>query len=179
MITYIIKEEKNFFQKSFFLTLVITVLSIIYGLFYETAMKYINNSKELMIILLCAILLCAITIILKLLKSLFQNKFQKKLEAKVTLSFLKHFFNLPLNNIMFHSNGELLTRFENLENINLGFIDIFADLLLNLILSILFGIVLFLISSKLFLILLAIIAICVMGYFLYVSKAAGALCRGC
>ena len=141
-----------------FLLMGLTILSSFY---FQIGLSSINKGIDLKFLKFIIGLFFLVTIfkvILNYLKSYYLNYLNKNIDIVIFTSFLEHIFKLPLNFIQNRTTGEITSRIGELSEVKTLLAEIFTNILLNLILVIgAFG-TLFLISTKLLLVLCLVIS---------------------
>ncbi len=151
----ILKNEKQLFINLLFYSALITLFSII--LSYQIKIS-INSIEESTIntTIIISILFSFLTI-LKLYSKYKRNEYEiylnKNINLAIILPFIEHIIKLPLNVIKTKTPGEIITRISSLNTVKEAFSEIFVTVILDLGLALSAGFILYMISSKLFLIL--------------------------
>lgn len=149
------KENKTIF-KIIFLTIFVTLLTIITSYYFKIGMQFVteNSDKAVIInILLVFLILYAIKELLSFFRNHFKIILNKNLDGYVIYHFLHHLFLLPNNFIKDRTTGEIMVRMKELESIKEVFSEIIVTVFLDSILAFSVGVLLFQINQKLFFIL--------------------------
>lgn len=148
----LIKPFKREIIYMFFISLVITITSIIGTYYFEYIIDAINNKNNLYIISLIFL----VSILVKILSEYYRTKIviylNKRIDQKLTLETYDHILSLPYKYYKNKTTGDILTRISDLnyikELIAEGSLTIFIDIVLVVFTSIF----LYLINEKLFVI---------------------------
>ena len=151
----ILKHEKNLIINLLFYSTLITLLSII--LSYQIKI-FINSIEESTINATIALSLTfSFLTILKLYAKYKRNEYEiylnKDINVSIILPFIEHIIKLPLNVIKTKTPGEIITRISSLNTVKDAFSEVLVTIIMDLGLALSAGFILYLISSKLFLIL--------------------------
>ncbi len=162
-------------NKGLFLNICITnflviCLAIFNNFYFQIAISQIEQGSDIKFLKFIIILfstLIIIKIFLNFLKNYYLNYLNKNLDVTIFSSFLKHIFNLPLSFMQNRTTGEVISRVEELSQIKSLLSDIFTNFILNLILVMSSGIVLYFINAKLFFLLCLIISIYIISSLIF------------
>ena len=158
----IIKDNKVLCLKLLICSLLITLLTISSGMYFKVMYNLILKNKSSGYLLFVSFLFLIITIlkvIFDYYKNDYKNYVNKNIDVKIFDNFINHIFNLPLKVINSHSQGEIISRINEIGSIKEIFSDIFISSIMDVILSIISLVVLFLINYKLAIILLILMTI--------------------
>ncbi len=158
----LLSKNKFLFSKILVVNLILMILTIIGSFYFQVSISSIQSHQDIrltkfIIIFFFTILL--FKIIMNYIKTYYLNYLNKNLDTELFTMFLEHIFKLPLKFIQNRSTGEIVTRIDELSDTKNLFSEIFSTFILNMILIIGAVISLFLINSKLFLLLCLIIII--------------------
>lgn len=164
--------NKGLFLKIVIVSIIAMALSLISNFYFQATITSIEESQDINFIkfLICIFGIIAIfKVIFEYMKIYFENYFNKNIDIVLFSNFLNHIFYLPLKNIQNRSTGEIITRVDELKDIKSLFIEVFINILLDMILV--FGVifVLYFINNKLFFVLCLILIIYV-GIGVFFSK---------
>ncbi len=128
----IIGQEKELFCKLLFDSIGIALLSLILAMYWQFAFSNGDNITDSFVYISCFFLIATIlkNLVIKK-KNYWQIVFNKRIDASLTLSFINHFFNLPLDIIRNRTTGEILTRINEIKEIK----DLIANVLVSMILE--------------------------------------------
>ena len=155
MLNNISPTDQKLIIKIIFLSIILTIISIILSYQLKTTMYFIENNTYQVVLFTSLIF-----IFLSLLKTYLSYKkeeyaiyLNKNLNLEVIIPFLKHIFQLPLSVIKTKSQGEIITRFNELNNLKDLISEIIITILLELLMAISSFFILYNINRNLFLIL--------------------------
>lgn len=168
----LVVANKGLFLKIVIVSIIAMALSVISNFYFQATITSIEESQDINFIkfLICIFGVIAIfKVIFEYMKIYFENYFNKNIDIVLFSNFLNHIFYLPLKNIQNRSTGEIITRVDELKDIKSLFIEVFINILLDMILV--FGVifVLYFINNKLFFVLCLILIIYV-GIGIFFSK---------
>lgn len=164
-ITTIVKYKKNNFiinkiinfirdnKNNFIIILLISIFLLLLSLVNNISVKLLNNDLNNIYTLLL------LTIILNLLIYLKRQLLLKtniNFNNNMLIRFIKHIFNLPLNYLKLKQKGEIITRFNELNDLSKNILDYIVELIFNIILLISLYIILLTISFNISILLLII-----------------------
>ncbi len=154
------KTEKDLIKKIIISNFIITFISIIIGYYFKVIVTSLESSyiNTTLFIILIFLILNIIKIYLNYIKNNLSIYLNKNINLRIIPEFIKHIINLPLNVISSRTDGEIITRVQELNNIKDLFSEIIITIALDIILSLCSIYFLYIISNQLFLI-LCIIAI--------------------
>lgn len=155
MLNNISKDDQKLVMKIIFLSIILSIFSIILSYQLKASMYFIEANTYQVVSIISLMFVC-----LSLLKTYFSYKkeeyaiyLNKNLDLKVIIPFIKHIFNLPLSVIKTKSQGEIITRFNELNNLK----DLISEVIITIFLELLMALsslfILYNINRKLFLIL--------------------------
>lgn len=157
VILKIIKSNKIFVINIIIFSIIFTAVSCIYAYYLEILIKYGINAKNLKVITL----IFTIIITIKCLSNYIRNRLVIKLDQKIDCSLITKAFQktllLPYNYYKNKTTGDILSRINDLTYIKIMLNQIILTVLLDAIISISSGIILYNTSSKMFTILIIII----------------------
>ena len=146
----IFKNNKKEFSPLFFLSIILTIFSIISSFFFQFMLNY-SNAKSLII------LIFIIFIFINLIKHItnyFRNKVLYILNEKIELDLISNTYskiiNLPYHYYKNHTIGDIISRITDLDNIRELIKTLFLSIFMDIPLSIISFIVLYIINDKLF-----------------------------
>ena len=149
----IVWQEKKLFGLIILCSIFLIIFTIIGSYYFQVMVDGITKNYYVTYLMILA-LFFGITVILKLifghLRNYLENHLNKNVDVLLNSNFIEHIFNLPLEVIESRSNGEIMTRVNELTNIKNLFTDIFITCLLDFSLMILSCPLLYRISNKLF-----------------------------
>lgn len=155
MLNNISKDDQKLVTKIIFLSIILSIFSIILSYQLKASMYFIEANTYQVVSIISLMFVC-----LSLLKTYFSYKkeeyviyLNKNLDLKVIIPFIKHIFNLPLSVIKTKSQGEIITRFNELNNLKDLISEIIITILLELLMALSSLFILYNINRKLFLIL--------------------------
>lgn len=154
IIKSILVKEKKLVLKIFFLTTILTILTILTSYYFKIGMNFINDSEEkntIITLILFFMTLYAIKEILYYFRNYFKTLLNKNLDGYLYYDFLHHLFLLPNFFMKDRTTGEIMVRIKELENIKYVFSEILITILLDSILAFSVGIILLYINKTLFL----------------------------
>lgn len=153
------------------LSFIITVFSIALSFFFEFMVSTlsITNSKNNLLLILIVFL---VLYLFKNITTLFRNKIliqvNKNIDYELTTTIFKKIISLPYHYYRNHTTGDLISRINDLSLIKNLISKIIVTVFVDLILTVVSLIVLYLINSKLFL--LSIIIYCLYGILIFIFK---------
>ena len=154
----LVPKEKDLIGKLLLTSLIFSLINIVLSFYFKVALNEVtnNNLKSLKLVIMLFVFLTIMKAILSYLKEYYETYLNKNIDLKIMIPFLQHLFFLPLNIVSNRSTGEIVTRVKEINDLKDLFSKIFVTIFLDLLLSIMAGIVLFKINSKLFFLLLVI-----------------------
>ncbi len=172
IIHYLLKlvpKEKHLISKLLLTSVMFTIVSIISSFHFKIALNEITNTNlsALKILITFFLILAIFKVILNYLKEYYENYLNKNIDLQVMIPFLNHLFLLPLNVINNRTTGEIVSRVREINAIKDLFSKVFVTIFLDLLLSIAASFFLYNINSKLFLLLLIIIAFYIIAGLLF------------
>lgn len=151
----ILKVEKSMVIKIIIISFLWTLFSILSGYFLKVGSNVLTQDiKILKYIIIVFLIIIILKIIFLYIREYYENHLNNKIDLYLYPAFIKHLFNLPLKNLNSRTNGEIMTRLDELANIKSLFTDIFISTILDSTMMILSIIVLFFINKELTIILL-------------------------
>lgn len=159
------KPHKKIFIASFFAS----ILMLIFGLFSSFYLKYLFDevvfSKSTVNLFSVSIAMLVVVIfqtIVGAIRSIFLQHFSFKIDLQMSFSYLAHIFKLPVSFFETRQNGEIISRLNDLDKIKQTLTNTAVGGILDLIMVLVSGPVLYLISNKLFFI--SFISILIVGF---------------
>ncbi len=156
IVTKILLKEKKIILKILFLTAIFTFLTILTGFFFKIGLGFITDGIDKMTFY-SFILLFLLLYVLKIGLSYFRNWLKtylnKNFDGLLYYDFLSHLFSLPNYFIKDRTTGEIMIRVKELENIKSVFSEILVTIILDSILALAVGIILYSLDKTLFFIL--------------------------
>ena len=156
----IIKKEKFLIVKIIITSLIWTILSIIGSYYLKIGSGFLTfNSHIFKYLVIIFGIFTLSKIFMYYIRTYYENHLSNIVDVYLYPEFLKHIFSLPLKSIKSRTTGEIITRVDELANIKSLFSDIFVSGFLDTLMMLISIVILFVINSKLFLILFIFIAI--------------------
>lgn len=154
-------SEKNMVLKICIFSEIIILLSIFlsFELKIMTNIININNKTLFYLLLIFFVIVSSIKLVSEYFKKNLENALNKNIDAQVIMPFLKHIFNLPSSVVSSKSNGEIITRVNELANIKALFTEILTTVFVDLTLALSSIYFLLSLNKKLFFILCLIVII--------------------
>jgi len=151
----LLKNEKKPFFTMICLSIIVTIFSIFFSFVLEHFVTLLNNHDE-MTYLLCSILLYASFIFLKNGSNFFRNKIFFHIYERIDFKFMRliieKILHLPYRYFKNRTTGEMISRIGDIGIVRSFLATITLSSLMDLPLLVISGVVLYFISSKLFLI---------------------------
>ena len=122
-----IKKNKTIFLIIFIISFIILMLSLINNI----SIKLLSNNLKNVYILFSIIFILNLLIYLK--RSILL-KININFNNNILIKFIKHIFNLPLNYLKLKQKGEIITRFNELNDLSKNILDYIIELIFNIIL---------------------------------------------
>lgn len=147
-------KNRKLFIRICFINILLMIVTIVSSFYFQAGVSSIQKGKDISIIKFIVIIFLIIYILkisFEHLKNYTLNFLNKNIDVTLFTEFLEHIFHLPLNFIQNRTTGEIVSRVEELNEIKNLATEIFVNFILNSILIIGAIVVLFIISSKLFL----------------------------
>jgi len=158
----IFKIEKTLIIKIVFISLILTIVSIVSSFYLKTAFNSLNKLNNYFTLNVTIIIFALITIT-KIFTTYIRNYYEiylsKNIDTHLTIPFLKHLYSIPLNNLKSRSVGDIVERIDELNNIKELFSKIFITIFLDLFLALSTLIILINIDLKLTIIISIILVI--------------------
>ena len=158
----IIKENKNLCLNLLSCSILLTILTIISGLYFKVGYEYIQNGSyvnSMNYLIYLFLIIFIFKILFEFLKNYYENHINKNIDVSIFNQFISHVFSLPLKVINTRPIGEIISRINEISSIKETFSQIFISCFLDLILSVGSILVLFYINNMLALILCLIMFI--------------------
>lgn len=144
-----IKKNKTIFSIIFVISFIILLLSLINNI----SIKLLSNNLKNVYILFLIIFILNLLIYLK--RSILL-KININFNNNILIKFIKHIFNLPLNYLKLKQKGEIITRFNELNDLSKNILDYIIELIFNIILLLNLLLVIIIYTQKLSIILFII-----------------------
>ena len=158
-------NNKYIIMRIIYISILITVLSIILGYYLKLTINSINQENTIFNIKNITILFFILTIlkcVYDYVKTNLEIYLNKILNYKITLSFIDHLFRIPLYSFKSRTIGEIASRVYDLDNVREMITQLYINIIIDGILSVFTIIFLGFISLKLTIVVLCI----VIGYFI-------------
>lgn len=151
----VIIKERKLIIKTILVMIVITILSLISSYYFKIAMEIIEYGcfNEVLFIIFLFTFVYIFKVLFEYVKNDFTIYLNKNIDLMVIPDFISHLISLPLDIINSRTSGEIITRMRDLNNVKELISEVFITILLDLFLSLSSIYFLYIISSKLFLIL--------------------------
>ncbi len=156
LVKEVFKQEKIIILRILLLTAILTFITILTGFYFKIGINFISMNKEKNVITQLILLFMCLYLVKELIyyfRNHFKNYLNKNLDGIIYYNFLKHLFLLPNSFVKDRTTGEIMIRIKELQNVKEVFTEILITILLDSILAISVGIILFNIHQKLFFIL--------------------------
>lgn len=141
----IIKEiNKN--KQTFIVLIIINLLILIFSVLINFQIELLNINHKFIYYFLGIILLNEILIYIK--NNLLINR-SIRFNSVIIKKFIIHIFNLPSNYLKLKTGGEIVTRFNELNELSINILNIIINILFNIVLSIVLFIIILLKTPKL------------------------------
>lgn len=158
----IFKNERKLFLVIIWVSLVLSVLTILSSYYFKIALDAISNGKDLAFLKI-VIIVFALLIIFKMIfyriRHYLENHLNKNIDVLLYRDFIKHLFYLPLEVITSRTTGEIMTRIEELGELKNLFVNLFVSCFLDCLLVIISIPFLYNINHDLFFILFLMVII--------------------
>lgn len=158
-------KNKQLFIKIFIINFIFMIVTILSNFYFQVAISSLQKGHDqsyIKFIIIVFSIIVLFKVIIDYIKTYYLNFLNKNLDISLFSIFLEHIFKLPLKFIQNRSTGEIVTRVDELSNTKNLFSEIFTTFILNMVLIVGAIISLFLLNSKLFLLLCLIITIYLM-----------------
>lgn len=157
----IISLNKTIIVKIIIFSLIVSSFTIILSYFFKLSNNLILNheTSKLYLIITLFFMLTILKISLDYGKNNLINNLNLRVDTKLYQEFLSHILNLPLSVIKRRTTGEIVTRVNELKELKSLITEIFFTIFLDFFLALLALVALWIINSKLFLILMVLIII--------------------
>ncbi len=166
----LLHQNKKLFLSICLVNFLVIILAIFNSFYFQIAVSQIEQGSDLNFLKFIIILFGSLTflkVIFNFFKVYYLNYFNKNIDLELFTSFLKHIFNLPLKFMQNRTTGEIISRVEELSEIKSLLSEIFTNFILNLILVMTSGIVLYFINAQLFFLLCLVIGIYIVGSLIF------------
>ena len=154
LLTFIFKIlncEKKLLLNIYFINFLFIIFTLISSSYIKIGLEYSNN--YLLIVIIAYIFITICKIVFNYEKEYLKQYLDKNLDVYLFRHFLMHIFKLPSKIIKSRTNGEIITRINELNNIKGLFSEIFVNFILDISLTLLTCPILFSFNKNLFLIL--------------------------
>lgn len=149
----LIKVQKNLLVNVFISSMLITILGIV-GSFYSKFLldDILPNSldKSLVVVSIAMVILAIFRIITEFFRSLLMIHMSQNIDIPLLLGYYNHVINLPMNFFSTRKVGEIISRFNDASKIRDAISSATLTLMIDVIMAIVGGIILYVQSSKLF-----------------------------
>lgn len=155
----ILMQEKRIVTEIIIISILLTIATIFTSYYFKVTIEAITENIYLEYLKLIVILFAILTIfkcLFTYMRSYLENHLNKNIDCLLESDFLNHLFKLPSKNILSRSNGEILSRVRELNNIKAVYTELFINCFLDFILVVFSIPILIFISGKMFLILFSI-----------------------
>ena len=159
IIKKLIKDIKNKKTSNSFI-LIISFIILILTTIINLEVELLKMNKAIIYFFLGIIVVNELLILIK--NNLLINK-SIKFNTSIIKDFISHIFNLPSNYLKLKTNGEIITRFNELNDISINIYNIILDIIFNIILSIIIFLILYIKLKKI----IYIIFIFIIIYFIF------------
>ncbi len=153
----LLAPHKRYFIWAIIGSVILTVLGIISNYFNKILIDEIlpyNLKNQLTVFALGFLAVGIVNILLSAVRSYILLRLSIKIDIPLTLGYYNHIFSSPMNFFGTRKTGDILTRFSDAQTIKNVFTGIALSILIDIVMIIVIGIVLFTMSPKLFLIVL-------------------------
>lgn len=141
-IYYLFKDiyslEKSLIIKIILISLILTTVGIASSFYLKYALNSLNK-LDVFLNINETVLIFGIIYLIKIFTTYVRNYFKvyltKNIDIHLTIPFLKHLFNIPLNNLKSRSTGDIVERVDELNNVKELFSDVFIFIFLDCILA--------------------------------------------
>lgn len=158
----LLKTDKTLLITICIVNAFLMIFAILGNFYFQIAISCIQNGTDINFLKFVVVLFFNIflfKVLTGFLKNYYLNYLNKNLDTKIFTEFLSHIFNLPLKFMQNRTTGEITSRISELSEVKNLLAEIFVNVLLNSILILGAIVVLYLINSKLFLILCLVVTI--------------------
>lgn len=155
----LIKKEKGIIVKLIVLSILFSIITIILSYFFKIFSNNLDNYLNWFVMTIIFLIFTIMKVITLYTRNYYQNYLNLRIDNEMFNKFLNHLFYLPLKNVKSRTTGEIITRVKEIEAIKEAFSNVFLLLFFELFLALISLIILFLINSKLFLILMVFLTI--------------------
>lgn len=134
----ILIKEKSLIIKIIVSSLILTIVSIISSFFLKVAISSVTKTNTYFNLRITIIIFAIITLLkifITYIRTYFEIYLNKNIELHINIPFLKHLYEIPLNNLKSRSTGDIMERVNELENLKELFSKIFITIFLDLILA--------------------------------------------
>ncbi|MEG1892390.1 MAG: peptidase domain-containing ABC transporter [Bacilli bacterium] len=158
----ILKKEKNLFIQIIFISIFLTIFTIISSYYFKVGIDAITSNSYIdyiKIIVLMFLLITLLKTIFTYIRMYLENHLNKNIDVSLLSDFINHIFKIPSVNLSSRNSGEIVTRVNELSNLKTMFTSLFVDFLLDFLLMLFSIPILISINNKLFLILFLMMVI--------------------
>ncbi|MCQ2070225.1 MAG: peptidase domain-containing ABC transporter [archaeon] len=151
----IVKPQKDLFIVALVASVLLTIVGIALSIFNKTLIDELIPYREEDQLMMIALILCII-VVTKILLSAFRSHIitylSQNIDIPLTLGYFAHIFRLPMNFFASRKTGDLITRFQDSATVKNVMTNTALTALIDVIMIVVIGIVLFTINVNLFLI---------------------------
>ena len=156
----ILNKEKGLVIKIIITSLLWTIFSIISSYYLKIGSNLLNqNMKVLKYLILIFFFITMLKISFLYIREYYENHLNNLVDVYLYPAFIKHLFFLPSKNINSRTNGEIITRIDEVGNIKSLFTDIFVSCFLDSTMACISILILFFMNKELTIILFIFIAL--------------------
>ncbi|MEI3337917.1 MAG: peptidase domain-containing ABC transporter [Clostridium sp.] len=149
----IIKVQKSIIGNAFIASLLITLLGIVGSFYYRFLIDDIlknNSGQDLLIISSLMIVLIIFKTIVEFFRNLLSNYLSQNIDIPLLLGYFYHVIELPMDFFRTRKVGEIISRFNDGSKIRTALSSVLLTIMIDLVMAILGGIILYKQSNKLF-----------------------------
>jgi len=146
----ILSQEKKLVFKVILISTTLSIFTVVSSFYFKFATNNIAHENNLILLIMLMGIVVLFKTILSYLKSYLENYLNKNIDLRVTYPFMHHYSHLPSNTIISRTTGEIVQRFEELNQIKDLFSKVFLTIFLDLILAFVTIIILFNINEQIF-----------------------------
>lgn len=162
--------QKKLFCYLILTSVVLTVLGIVSSLFNKVLMDEIlpYRLKDMLLIMVIVFALMNITqILIGFIRQWMTIYLSQKIDIPLLLGYFEHIYKLPMSFFAARKTGDIITRFSDAFTIKDIFTNIALTLIMDISLALVTGVVLFMMNSKLFVIILFLTIISIILVFIF------------
>lgn len=149
----LLSPHKKYFIWAIIGSLILTILGIVSNYFNKILIDDIlpyNLKNQLTVFALGFLAVSVVNIMLGAVRTHILLRLSIKIDIPLTLGYYNHIFSLPMSFFGSRKTGDILTRFSDAQTIKNVFTGIALSILIDLVMILVVGVVLFLMSPKLF-----------------------------